>query len=547
MRLQVTYEKQINTVSSMRTLSVILSTLLLVVGLASCRGDKPTPVVTEATSLTLSPTAITLQVGKTQQLTVTVQPAGQIFTATFTSDKPEVATVDAKGLITAVAEGTAHITAQVGKLTQQCVVTVSNTAPAVKLEVETTVLSIKKGGNARINYTVTPADTPVTFTSDKTDIATVDAQGLVTGVAAGSATIAVSAAGQSASVAVTVTEDQGGGATDQTELPLLKFAIEQDAQGVPVDADVLKHEQAVGRTLKPVTIGKGPDGGDLTFPGFVNTALTITGAVYGLSIQSGEKVIIAFSKESLAACPRTQAMLADYGFDHLEQSKFQNGTPCKIGTKSDNSSIQVTIYDEPNSELQSTLIIEFLEKRELPTAHPILPNAKDFPDYATFATGDVAKIKEFESTLGFRNFDAEKSNEDAKNLLFETKQESIPESNFQLVYYVSSAKTKFINSIVNVIKGPEDFADPKLKEWFTTNGYGNKFETHADKGYAYGWDASSKIFCQIFIKEGVTFIQIFEKQQSQSASQMRRLAFEQYKTTSAQPQRARYYKFQHRR
>ena len=159
----------------------------------------------------------------------------------------------------------------------------------------------------------------------------------------------------------------------------------------------------------------------------------------------------------------------------------------------------------------------------------------------------MAKIKEYESNLGFRNFDAEKSNVDAKNLLFETKQESIPESNFQLVYYVSSAKTKFINCIVNVLKGPEDLADPKLKEWFTTNGYGNKFEARADRGYAFGWDASGKILCQIFIKEGVTFIQIYEKQQSQSASQMRRLAVEQYKTMSAQPQRAQYYKLQRRR
>ena len=530
----------------MKKLSVILSSLLLVVGLGSCQREC-SEVVPEATDLTLSPTTVALQVGDTRQLTATVLPADQTFTVTFTSDKPEVATVDAKGLITAVAEGTTHITAQVGKLTRQCVVTVSKQAPTVKLVVETTTLSIKKGGTAQIKYTVTPTDTSVTFTSDKTDIATVDAQGLVTAVAAGSATIAVDAAGQEALVAVTVTEDNGGNTTVENELPLLKFVIEQDAKGVPVDAEVLKHEQAVGRTLKPVNIGKGPDGRDLIFPGFSNTALTITAAVYGLSTQFGDKVVIAFSKESLAECPRTQAMLTDYGFDNLAPSKFQNGTPCMIGTKSDNSKIQVTIYDKPNSELQSTLIIEFLEKRELPTAHPILPNVKDFPDYATFITGDVAKIKEYESTLGFRNFDAEKSNVDAKNLLFETKQESIPESNFQLVYYVSSAKTKFINSIVNVLKGPEDLADPKLKEWFTTNGYGNKFEARADRGYAFGWDASGKIICQIFIKEGVTFIQIYEKQQSQSASQMRRLAVKQYKTMSAQPQRAQYYKLQRRR
>lgn len=531
----------------MRRLSVILSSLLLLVGLGSCQREC-SEVVPEATDLTLSPATVTLQVGGTQQLTATVLPADQTFTVTFTSDKPDVATVDAKGLITAVAEGTAHITAQVGKLTRQCIVTVSKQAPAVKLVVETTALSIKKGDNAQIKYTVTPTDTPVTFTSDKTDIATVDAQGLVTAVAAGSATVTVAAAGQQALVAVTVTEDNGGGNTTvDNELPLLKFVIEQDSKGVPVDAEVIKHEQAVGRTMKPINIGKGPDGGDLIFPGFSNPALTITAAVYSLKTQARENVIIAFSKESLAECPRTQAMLTDYGFESLKKGQLANGTPCMIGTKSDNSNIQVTIYDKPNRELQSTLIIEFLEKRELPTAHPILPNVKDFPDYATFITGDVAKIKEYESTLGFRNFDAEKSNVDAKNLLFETKQESIPESNFQLVYYVSSAKTKFINSIVNVLKGPEDLADPKLKEWFTTNGYGNKFEARVAKGYAFGWDASGKIVCQIFIREGITFLQIFEKQKSTSASQMRRLAFEQYKATLAHPKTTQYYRSQRSR
>lgn len=531
----------------MRTLSVILSTLLLVVGLASCSKECPDPVVPEATDLTLSPTAVTLQVGKTQQLIVTVQPADQTFIVTFTSDKPEVATVDAKGLITAVAEGTAHITAQVGELTQQCVVTVSNSTPEVQLEVRTTYLSIKQGESAQIDYTVTPADTPVTFTSDKSDIATVDAQGLVTGIVAGSATIAVSAAGQSASVAVTVTEDQGGGTTDQNELPMLKFVVEKNSQGVVTDTEVIKYEQELGRSVELINLGKDPQGNDLIFPGFTNTALTITGTIYGINIpQTREYVILAFSKESLAECPMTLAMLADYGFTDLRGGQFNDGTPYKTGVKSDDSNVQVTLYDYPNSELQSTLFIEFLQKRDLPTAHPILPTVKDFPDYATFITGDATKIKEFEANLGFRDFAADKSNEEYKNLLFETKQEAIPESNFQLVYYVSTGNggTKFINSIVNVIKNPKDFADPKLKEWFTTNGYGNKFEAHADKGYAYGWDASGQIFCQIFIREGVTFIQIFEKQQSESASQMRRLAFEQYKTIAAQPQRAHYYKLQ---
>ena len=100
------------------------------------------------------------------------------------------------------------------------------------------------------------------------------------------------------------------------------------------------------------------------------------------------------------------------------------------------------------------------------------------------------------------------------------------------MYYVStpSSGEPFINSVVNFIKNANDLDDPKLKEWFTANGYGNQFTANSQNGYAYGLDATGKILAQVFIndKGDAAMLQIFEETGTQSAAQMRRLASEQY-------------------
>ena len=215
----------------------------------SCDDDPISTIPTEPTGLTLTPTAVTLKVGNTEQLTATVEPHDRTFTVFFTSDNEQIATVNADGLVKAVAEGTAHITARVGHLTQKCVVTVSNSAATVTLDLKTPTLTIKKGKTAQIDYTVTPADTPVTFVSDKTEIATVDAQGLVTAVTVGSATITLAAAGQEAQVAVTVTEESGGSNPQNiTELSILNFDPEySNSEQRRVDPEILDQEARLGR------------------------------------------------------------------------------------------------------------------------------------------------------------------------------------------------------------------------------------------------------------------------------------------------------------
>ncbi|WP_025883074.1 Ig-like domain-containing protein [Porphyromonas uenonis] len=515
----------------MRKLTAFLFATLVVLGLASCYEDCD-DVLPQPQSLTLSPSVATLQVGDTKQLTATVEPTDQNYTVTFTSDNEQVATVDANGLVKAVAEGTANITAQVGDLKEKCVVTVSNSAPKVTLTVDPPALTIEKGKTAQIKYTVTPADTPVTFTSDKTNIATVNATGLVTAVAAGSATITVDAPGQEAQVAVTVTEVGGGTVTQGNELPLLMFEATLGANGVTTQA-VLDHEAKVGRTAQPFKFwNQGPFKG-----GFVNKDLTIVGAIYGLSFKDlGEYVLPAFSKETLADCPKTMAMLKEYGFTKFTDGKDKDNNPFKKSVCDTDPTVYVEMFDDPNAEIGSTLMLLFAKpmppKKDLDIEHALLPAVKDFPSWEAFITGDMAKMKEFEANLGFRDYTPGESDEAQKNLSFDTPDGKMAQTNFYWVYYVTTPEsgTKFIDCQVNFIKSVKDLKDPKIKEWFTANGYGKDFFVDTDNGYASGKDATGKIVADIFINSKGTAakIQIYEDDSTQSATQMRRLAMRQF-------------------
>lgn len=75
----------------------------------------------------------------------------------------------------------------------------------VALAIDKTTLSVAHGSTSQITATTTPAGMRVTWGSSDTSKATVDQGGLVTGVAAGSATITASFAGITKSCTVTVT------------------------------------------------------------------------------------------------------------------------------------------------------------------------------------------------------------------------------------------------------------------------------------------------------------------------------------------------------
>lgn len=92
---------------------------------------KVTVEAVAVTEVTLDKTTMTLDIGQSETLIATVLPENASDkTVTWTSDKPEVATVEG-GKVTAVGSGEAVITAQAGDKTATCTVTVNALAPKI--------------------------------------------------------------------------------------------------------------------------------------------------------------------------------------------------------------------------------------------------------------------------------------------------------------------------------------------------------------------------------------------------------------------------------
>ena len=91
---------------------------------------KVTDKLVPAESVELDKTALELKVGDTDVLKATVSPADSTDKIVWTSDKPDIASVE-NGTVTANAAGTATITAAAGEKTATCTVTVNEKTIAI--------------------------------------------------------------------------------------------------------------------------------------------------------------------------------------------------------------------------------------------------------------------------------------------------------------------------------------------------------------------------------------------------------------------------------
>ena len=206
------------TVSSSGVVTAVAAGTATITGTADGVSGSSAVTVTAAgaANVSVSPSAPTIVVGGTTQLTATVTDAnGNPITSpnvTWSSSSPLVALVSSTGLVSALLPGTSTITATSGNASGTSAVTVT-LVPVASVTVSPPTLSLTLGGPpGQLTATVKDAsgnvltNRPVTWTSSDPLIASVDQTGLVTPVAVGPATITATSGSVSGTAAVAVTQ-----------------------------------------------------------------------------------------------------------------------------------------------------------------------------------------------------------------------------------------------------------------------------------------------------------------------------------------------------
>ena len=170
--------------------------------------DSPRP-----TTVTVTPAAAELTaIGATVQLTAEVRDQnGNVMAGAavaWSSSSASVATVDGSGLVTAVANGAATITATAGTVSGSASVTVAQevstvvVSPAADTLVEGDTLRLVAEARDESGHPVAGAE--FSWASSDSSVAVVDASGLVTGVGAGQVTVTATSTGATGSAELTV-------------------------------------------------------------------------------------------------------------------------------------------------------------------------------------------------------------------------------------------------------------------------------------------------------------------------------------------------------
>ena len=166
-------------------------------------------------AVSIAPASTTMNVGATQALTATVTAIGGASTAVnWTTSNPKIASVSASGVVTGVSAGTATITATSvfdGTRSATAAVTIVQPPPAVlSVAVAPLTSPVPVGAQVTLTATVTVANgasTAVAWSTSNPAVASVSQAGLLTGVAAGTATITATSvfdAGKSSSIQATI-------------------------------------------------------------------------------------------------------------------------------------------------------------------------------------------------------------------------------------------------------------------------------------------------------------------------------------------------------
>ena len=218
--------------------------------------ESPPPISLVPTRIEITPTSLTLNaIGGTVQLTARVFDQNNSVMSSavvsWSSDNIGIVTVSGSGLVTAVKNGNAVITARSGSASVTVNVRVAQTVARLSIEPSfATLMSI--GATVQLSATVSDdngqpvEDAVVTWRSGDEDVATVNDQGLVTAVGNGVTEITARSGSAEASVPVSVMQSAASLSIEPSSATLMSIgatvqlsATVMDENGQPVEDAVV--------------------------------------------------------------------------------------------------------------------------------------------------------------------------------------------------------------------------------------------------------------------------------------------------------------------
>jgi uncharacterized protein YjdB len=211
-----TSNQSVATVSSTGLVTAVASGTATITAVSEGKTSSSTITVAQGAvaKVVVSPNPVTMVAGQSAQLALSVRDAsGKIITgksAIWSSSNTAIATVASSGTVKALAAGTTTITATVDGISGTTALKVSN-IPVGSISLAPTKASVTTGSSTTLTATVKDAngavvtDRVVSWRSSNALIATVSQAGVVTGVAAGTATITATSETKSANATITVT------------------------------------------------------------------------------------------------------------------------------------------------------------------------------------------------------------------------------------------------------------------------------------------------------------------------------------------------------
>lgn len=310
---------------------LVLATTVLI---AACGGgdstngpDSPVPVA----HVSVSPSPVAKAVGETVQLEATLRDADDNIltgrTITWSSSDSDVATVDpSTGMVTAVAVGSATITATAEGVDGTGTITVTESpTPVATVEITGPATLVAAGGTLQLTAVTKDADgnvltgRAVTWTSSNDAFATVSQTGLVSGVLAGNVvTITATSEGQTgeAEIAVVVpvaTVELSAPSTSVVVGGTLQItAVTKDAEGNVLSGRLVSWESGneASATVNATGLVTGVAGGTATITatseGKSGTlAITVIVPVATVEVEPDERSVVIGGTVELTATTRS--------------------------------------------------------------------------------------------------------------------------------------------------------------------------------------------------------------------------------------------------